>query len=44
MAENIKFEWLMDAHVRVFRPVQVGNIPLGFEQGVPIGDGFFEGP
>ena len=44
MPDPVKLEWLMDAQVQVSRPVQVGNIPTGFHQGVPIGDGFFNGP
>ena len=44
MAEEIKFEWLMTAHVKVFRPVQIGDTASGFRQAVPIGDGTFEGP
>jgi len=42
--DKIHFEWLMDAQVEVKRPVQVGNTPTGFQQGIPIGEGFFEGP
>jgi hypothetical protein len=44
MPDPIRLEWLMDAEVQVSRPVQVGNIPTGFHQGVPIGTGFFAGP
>jgi hypothetical protein len=40
----IEFEWLMTAHVEVRRPIQIGNIPTGFHQAVPIGEGFMEGP
>ena len=34
----------MDARVKVFRPIQIGETPLGFQQAIPIGDGSFEGP
>ena len=44
MPDPIGFEWLMDAQVQVSRPIQIGNIPSGFHQGVPIGDGWFAGP
>lgn len=44
MPDPIRFEWLMDAHVQVFRPVQVGDTPNGFQQAVPIGAGTFAGP
>ena len=44
MPTPIQFEWLMDAHVQVLRPVQIGNIPGGFQQAVPIGEGRFAGP
>lgn len=44
MADNIEFEWLMTARVKVKRPVQIGDTPTGFQQGVPIGEGHFEGP
>lgn len=44
MPEPIQLEWLMDAHVKIFPPVQVGNTPTGFQQAIPIGDGYFEGP
>lgn len=42
--EVINFEWLMTAHVQVLRPVEIGNIPAGFHQAVPIGEGYMEGP
>lgn len=44
MADNIEFEWLMTARVEVKRPMQIGDTPTGFQQGVPIGEGHFEGP
>ena len=44
MGSNIDFEWLMTAHVQVFRPLQIGDTSIGFKQGVPIGEGHFEGP
>lgn len=42
--EAIDFEWLMTAHVEVKRPFQIGNIPTGFHQAVPIGEGYMQGP
>jgi hypothetical protein len=44
MPDPVRLEWLMDAEVQVSRPVQVGQIPTGFHQGVPIGAGSFAGP
>jgi len=44
MPDAINFEWLMDAHVLVSRPLQVGDTPNGFQQAVPIGAGTFAGP
>jgi hypothetical protein len=44
MPDPITLEWLMDAEVQVSRPVQIGEIPTGFHQGVPIGSGIFAGP
>ena len=44
MPDPIRLEWMMDAHVQVFRPVQIGDTPNGFQQAVPIGAGTFAGP
>ena len=44
MPDPIRLEWMMDAHVKVFRPVQIGDTPNGFQQAVPIGAGTFAGP
>lgn len=44
MPDPIQLQWLMTAQVQVLRPVQIGQIPTGFHQGVPIGNGSFEGP
>jgi hypothetical protein len=44
MPDPIRLQWLMTAQVQVLRPLQVGQIPTGFHQGVPIGDGSFAGP
>lgn len=44
MPDPINFEWLMDAHVLVSRPLQIGDTPNGFQQAVPIGAGTFAGP
>lgn len=44
MPDPIMLEWLMDAHVQVSRPIQIGDTPRGFQQAVPIGAGTFAGP
>jgi hypothetical protein len=44
MPDPIRLDWLMTAEVQVLRPVQIGQIPTGFHQGVPIGEGSFAGP
>lgn len=44
MTEAMQLEWLMDAHVEILPPVEVGNTPTGVQRAIPLGGGHIDGP